>query len=182
MTAQAEAGRQATRFLLLYALAVAGGAVAYVPFLTILLPLQVTNLAGAADINWLAYLTFAGAITASGANILFGWLSDQIRNRRIWVWIGLFTSSAILIAFSAVGTFWALLGFIVIWQIALNMMLSPLAAWAGDSIPDNQKGTLGGLLAFAPALGAVAGPERVPRLAARWSGDSSRERRCARGL
>jgi MFS family permease len=37
------------------------------------------------------------------------------------------------------------------------MMLAPLGAWAGDSIPDSQKGMLGGLLALAPALGALSG-------------------------
>lgn len=50
-----------------------------------------------------------------------------------------------------------LFGLIICWQIALNMMLAPLAAWAGDCVPDSQKGMLGGLLAFAPATGGLAG-------------------------
>ena len=50
-----------------------------------------------------------------------------------------------------------LVGLIVAWQLGLNMMLAPLTAWAGDVVPDGQKGLLGGLLAFAPALGALAG-------------------------
>jgi MFS family permease len=37
------------------------------------------------------------------------------------------------------------------------MMLAPLSAWAGDCVPDSQKGLLGGLLALAPALGALSG-------------------------
>jgi MFS family permease len=37
------------------------------------------------------------------------------------------------------------------------MMLAPLAAWAGDCVPDHQKGMLGGLLTFAPAIGALSG-------------------------
>src|SRR3546814_18850858 len=37
------------------------------------------------------------------------------------------------------------------------MMLSPLAAWAGDCVPDAQKGLLGGLIALSPALGAWSG-------------------------
>ena len=37
------------------------------------------------------------------------------------------------------------------------MMLAPLAAWAGDRVPDTHKGRLGGLLAFAPGLGALSG-------------------------
>jgi hypothetical protein len=37
------------------------------------------------------------------------------------------------------------------------MVLGPLAAWAGDCVPDEQKGLLGGLLALSPALGAWSG-------------------------
>ncbi len=157
MTDEHDHSAQTARFLLLYALAVAGGAIAYVPFLTIVMPSRISELAGSADVVWVAYASFVGAILASGANILFGWLSDLIQNRRIWVWFGLVSSNAILISFPYVETLAALIGFVVLWQIALNMMLSPLAAWAGDSVPDNQKGILGGLLAFAPAMGALAG-------------------------
>jgi predicted MFS family arabinose efflux permease len=46
---------------------------------------------------------------------------------------------------------------IMLWQIGLNMMLAPLSAWAGDTIPDSQKGFLGGLLALAPGMGALSG-------------------------
>lgn len=56
---------QSARFLLLYAVALAGGAVAYVPFLTILMPIRVADLAGEAKVAWLAYATFAGAATAA---------------------------------------------------------------------------------------------------------------------
>jgi len=83
---------QSNRFLLLYALAAAGGAIAYVPFLTILFPMRVTVLAGADDVQWLAYMTFAGAISASVGNILFGWLSDVSRKRRAWIAGGLLLS------------------------------------------------------------------------------------------
>jgi MFS family permease len=51
----------------------------------------------------------------------------------------------------------ALLLLIVVWQLALNMMLAPLAAWAADHVPARQLGSLGGLLAFSPALGSAAG-------------------------
>src|SRR3546814_10391275 len=37
------------------------------------------------------------------------------------------------------------------------MMRSPPAAWAGDCVPDAQKGLLGGLIALSPALGAWSG-------------------------
>lgn len=152
---------QSRRFLLLYALAVAGGATAYVPFLTILLPVQVEALAGQASVDWLAYATFAGAITASFANIGFGWASDLTRSlpwgRRGWIATGLVLSCVLLANMSAADQLPVLLAMLVAWQFALNMMLAPLAAWAGDTVPDHQKGLLGGLLALAPATGALAG-------------------------
>ena len=168
---QAEAGpssEQSSRFLWLYALAWAGGAVAYVPFLTILLPLRITELVGHDSVRWLAYITFSGAIAASVGNILFGSLSDRTGHRRAWVAAGLTANVALLLAMIWVDSPIALLVLIVLWQLALNMMLGPLSAWASDNVPHSQLGRLGGLLAFAPAIGALAGVlMTVPALAAR---------------
>ncbi|APZ98536.1 hypothetical protein BWQ93_08525 [Sphingopyxis sp. QXT-31] len=148
--------RQSIRFLLLYALAAAGGAIAYVPFLTILLPVRVTALAGTNDIQALGYVTFFGAIAASAGGVLFGWLSDRTQNRRSWIVAGLILTIALLLAVPLAQDVPTLIAIIIGWQLALNMMLGPLSAWGGDLVPDHQKGLLGGLLAFSPALGAVA--------------------------
>ena len=145
------------RFLLLYALAAAGGAVGYVPLLSILLPVRVSLLAGGEALHWLAWITFGGAIAASLANIGFGWLSDRSGNRTYWVAAGLIMTCLLLVAIGRVERFAVLLTLVVVWQITLNMLLSPLAAWAGDCVPDRQKGLLGGLLSFSPALGALCG-------------------------
>ncbi|PZT90505.1 MAG: MFS transporter [Citromicrobium sp.] len=149
--------RQSTRFLWLYALAASGGAVAYVPFLTVLLQLRVGAMAPERTVDILAYIAFAGAIAASLGNIAFGWLSDRTGARRPWILCGLFLSGALLLCVPLATTPETLLALIVVWQVALNMMLAPLAAWAGDCVPDEQKGTLGGLLSFAPAFGAASG-------------------------
>ena len=149
--------RQTLRFLWLYALAAAGGAVSYVPFLTLLLPVRATEMVGEGNIDLLAYIAFAGAITASLANIGFGWLSDATRTRRPWIVAGLALSCVLLVSVRATSNPSELIGLVVVWQVALNMMLAPLAAWAGDVVPDRQKGFLGGLLSFAPALGAASG-------------------------
>lgn len=151
------APRQSIGFLLLYALASAGGAMAYVPFLTIWLPGRMTQLAGPADVQTLGYVTFFGAIAASVGGIGFGWLSDITGNRRGWVLTGLVLTIALLLAVPLAHDLWMLVAVIFAWQLALNMMLGPLAAWAGDLVPDKQKGLLGGLLAFSPALGAWSG-------------------------
>lgn len=156
----AEAGaprRQSLGFLLLYALAWAGGAMAYVPFLTILLPARMTALVGASDVEYLGYVTFCGAVAASLAGIAFGWLSDVTRNRRGWIAAGLVLTILLLLAVPLAKDVRTLIGIILLWQLALNMVLSPLAAWAGDCVPDAQKGLLGGLIALSPALGAWSG-------------------------
>lgn len=149
--------RQSARFLYLYALAACGGAVAYVPFLTILLPLRATELGAGGALDLLAIIAFCGAISASAGNILFGWLSDRTETRVPWIAVGLALSSTLLVAMPLVSDPRALIALIVVWQLALNMMLGPLSAWAGDLVPDGQKGLLGGLLAFAPAIGALSG-------------------------
>lgn len=156
-TSVAQSDKQTTRFMYLYALAVSGGAIAYIPFLTILLPIQATELAASNALTMLAFAAFAGAISASMANIGFGWASDLSRTRRPWIAAGLILSSALMLAMPFATSATMLIAMIVCWQIGLNMMLAPLAAWAGDCVPDSQKGMLGGLLALAPALGALSG-------------------------
>ncbi|MFM6951342.1 MAG: MFS transporter [Novosphingobium sp.] len=156
------------RFILLYALAWAGGTIGYVPLLSILLPVQVAGLAGkTAGVDWLAYIALIGAIAASLAGILFGYLSDITRVRRGWIAAGLALSCAMLPVIGQMQSLSALVAAIVAWQLGINMMLAPLAAWAGDVVPDDRKGMLGGLMAFAPGLGALAGAVvTVPGLAA----------------
>lgn len=149
--------KQPASFLWLYAIAWAGGAVAYVPFLTILLPVRVAVMAGESRVEWLAYMTFCGAIAASAGGILFGWLSDVSRRRKPWIVAGLAGSIALLLMVPLVTSPLQLLLLIVAWQLALNMMLGPLAAWAADHVPRHQLGLLGGMLAFSPALGSIAG-------------------------
>ncbi len=152
------AARQPKRFLLLYALAWAGGSVGYIPFLTILLPVRVAGMAGAGhDVVWLSYIAFVGAISASLGYIGFGYCSDVTGNRRGWVALGLVLSCGLLVAVHKATNLPQVVALVLLWQLGLNMMLAPLSAWAADCVPNSQKGLLGGLLAFAPGLGALAG-------------------------
>ena len=148
---------QSKRFLYLYALAWSGGSVSYIPFLTVLLPGHLSSTVGAEALDWLAYVALTGAIVASVSGIVFGWLSDLTRRRTGWIVAGMTLSSGMLLVAGQQTALLPLLVAIVFWQIGLNMMLAPLAALAGDTVPDRQKGTLGGLLAFAPAFGALSG-------------------------
>lgn len=149
--------RQPRWFLLLFALAAAGGAVAYVPLLTVLLPQRIAELKGGEDVTALAQVTFVGAVMASLANIAVGMISDASKVRRPWIVAGLILSNVLLIAVGEARSVNALVLLIMAWQVGLNLMLAPLMAWAGDCFPDDQKGVLGGALALAPALGALAG-------------------------
>ena len=74
---------QSARYLGLYALAWAGGAAAYIPLLTVLLPTRIDALAGDEAVTWLGYIAFAGAVAASLGHIAAGLLSDLVRNRRL---------------------------------------------------------------------------------------------------
>jgi MFS family permease len=155
---EARASAAPDRFVLLYALAWAGGTIAYTPLLTILLPVRVAELAGPqAGVEWLAHIALVGAIAASLGGIGFGYLSDVTRNRRGWIAAGLILSCLGLMVVGQATSYNGLIAGIIGWQLALNMMLGPLAAWAGDLVPDHRKGMLGGLMAFAPGMGALVG-------------------------
>ena len=146
-----------TRFLVLFALANAGGVVAYVPLLTLLLPARVAVLAGGAQIEWLAAVTLAGAIAASIGNIAFGLASDVLGSRRWWATAGLCLTVASYALLGGVQTLPELVIGIVFYQLVLNMLLASITAWAADVVPDNRKGALGGWLAAGPLLGSLAG-------------------------
>lgn len=145
------------RFLLLFALANAGGFVAYVPLLTLLLPARVALLAGEARVEWLGAATLAGAIAAGIANVAAGWASDMVGTRRLWAGTGLCLTIASYALLHDVRSLPDLIVAIVAYQIALNMMLAPLAAWAADKVPDRRKGLLGGLMGAGAPIGALAG-------------------------
>ena len=154
------------RFLWLFALAWAGGAVAYVPFLTILLPLRVVAIAGVDSVRVLGFITFFGAVAASVGNIAFGWLSDRSADRRPWVAAGLLISLTLLVCVPLGRDPLSIVALVVCWQLALNMLLGPLSAWAADRVPRHKTGFLGGLMALSPALGALSGViATVPGLA-----------------
>ena len=85
-------------FLVVYALAWAGGSIAYVPFLTILLPVRIAALVPQQQaVLWLSAIAFCGAISASIGHILFGWLSDVTGVRRPWAALGLALSCLLLL-------------------------------------------------------------------------------------
>lgn len=153
--------RRSLRFILLVALANAGGVIGFLPLLTLLLPVKIAEIAGDDRIPVFTATVIAGAVAASVSNILFGWLSDRSvargGGRRKWIVAGL---AGLAIAFTAVALATTpaqiILG-IVLFQIAVNAVLAPMFAVMADEVPDTQKGLSGGSIALgAPLASAVA--------------------------
>lgn len=146
---------------MLYALAWGGGVIAYVPLLTLILPIKVEAIAPDDKVALLSLATLIGAVVASVINIVVGVVSDRTvlreRGRRPWVALGLVLTLASYVVIHAVSTRVGLIVGIVLFQGALNLMLAPLSATAADEIPDQQKGLAGGLMGAVYTFGALAG-------------------------
>ena len=142
--------------LVAYALAWAGGCIAYTPFLTVLLPQRLTVLAGTGDVRWLGLIATVGAVAASLGNIFWGWLSDRLGHRLRLSAIGLVAFAATTALVARADTPIHLVAAVALWQVALNLLLAPLAAYAADRVPNAQKGLLGGLLAVGPGIAATS--------------------------
>lgn len=148
---EAKAGEVPSRglgFLLLYALAWGGGVIAYVPLLTLILPVKIEAIAPDDKVALLSLTTLLGAVVASAMNVLIGMASDHTvmreRGRRPWVALGLVLTLISYAVLHAATTPVALVMGVMLFQAALNLMLAPLSAVPADEIPDTQKGLVGG--------------------------------------
>ena len=123
-------------YLLAFALANAGGVIAYQPLLTLLLPLKVEQIAGATRIGLFSATVIAGAIAASASNILFGWLSDRSLarggGRRRWVVVGLVLTACSFAAIVMARTPVAIVAAVALFQLSVNALLAPLLAIMAD--------------------------------------------------
>lgn len=139
-------------FLGAVALANAGGVIAYLPLLTLLLPIKVEGLSGEARIGVFTATVIAGAIAASLSNVLFGWLSDRSvargGGRRGWVTGGIAVTALSFAGLALAASPVALVLAVVAFQVAANALLAPMMAIVAEEVPDAQKGVAGGLLAL----------------------------------
>jgi MFS family permease len=155
-----QARRRSAGFLLAYALANAGGVLAYLPLLNLLLPLKVEALSGSMRVAALSQILIGGALAASVGNILAGLVVDRSYahggGRRVWIVSGVMATALgyglILRAQDTVALFAA----VVVFQLAANIMLSPIAVVMVDEVPDAQKGLAGGLLALGQPVAMLA--------------------------
>jgi MFS family permease len=130
-----------------------------VPLLVLLLPLKVEAMGE--RVGLLTLTAIVGALAASASAIIFGMLGDRSwakrRSRRRWIVGGLI---ATVLSYGAIGmaqTPAALIGAIAVFQVAVNMMLSPISTTMADHVPDRAKGVAGGMLAAGQPLGALVG-------------------------
>src|SRR3546814_9103586 len=162
---RAAEGARSWRFLALYALANAGGVAAFLPLLTLLLPLKVQAVAGDERLVTLTLCALAGAVTASISNIVFGTLSDRsfarTCNRRRWIAGGLAATLATYPLLHWAASPVQIIAAVLIFQAGLNMMLAPLSPLMADEVPDHQKGVAGGLLRPPSPIGSALAAGRV---------------------
>ena len=153
--------RRSLAFLMLFALAYGGGVIAYVPLLTLLLPMQVEVISPEQKLGLLSLATVAGAIAASVANLFAGMASDRgagrPTGRRPWIIGGLVATLLSYVVLRGCTTPTQVVVGVVLFQVAVNALLAPLMALVADEVPDSQKGLMGGLMGAAYPLGFVAG-------------------------
>ncbi|GAW41474.1 Major Facilitator Superfamily protein [Brevundimonas sp. SH203] len=156
-------------YLLLFLAAFIGLA----PLFQVVAPLHASHLDAGAKTAILSRAMVWGAITAAGANILMGAISDRTRSRfgrrRPWIALG-----AVLTVLSYVGIWrsatadqfvWAIVGF----QLAFNVLMAPLSAVFAERVPLALRSTASALMGLsyplAVALGSslmALGPQHEP--------------------
>jgi MFS family permease len=155
------AERRGMGFILLVAFANAGGVIAFLPLLSLLLPVRIAEIAGEARIGLFTATVIAGAVAASLSNIAFGWASDRTRarggGRRRWVVVGLVLLGLSFAAVALAQTSSAILVAIILFQVAVNALLAPLFAIMADEVPGAQMGLAGGLIALGSPLASAVG-------------------------
>lgn len=155
------AARVSARFIAILTLAYVGAFIAFVPLLSLLVPLRAHALAPADKIGLLSVVTLWGALVASVANMAVGWASDRTRHRlgrrRPWIMAGLI---GVILAYATIATASspvALIAGVMLFQLAFNMMFAPLTALLADRVPDGQKGRVAAFLGLGAPMGAASG-------------------------
>ena len=138
------------RFLGLYAFANAGAYIAFIPLLTLILPLKAQQIAPDDKLMLLSTTLFFGAIMASVANIIAGAVSDRLYqkwgSRTVQMATGLLLVLLSYYFFYLTTTWLGLIASILYFQFAFNFMFSPLGALLADHVPNHVKGRASALL------------------------------------
>jgi MFS family permease len=138
-----------------------GAFVSFQPLLQVLLPLKAERSTHASKAVVLSQVAFYGAIAASIANLLAGAISDRTTSRfgrrRPWMVVGALGASLAYLAIMHAKTPLALIGGVILFQLAFNLCFSALMAVMPDRVPDNQKGMVAAFLSLGNPIGTAAG-------------------------
>lgn len=131
------------------------------PLFQIIAPLHAAGLDTDSKTEILSRAMFWGAITAAGANVVMGTISDRTTSRfgrrRPWIALG-----ALLTVLSYVGIWrsstpaefvWALISF----QLAFNVLVAPLSAVFADRVPIALRSTVSAMLGLSYPLAVALG-------------------------
>lgn len=147
------------RFLAAYGAAQAGAFIAFIPLLTLLLPMRAEVIAGADKALLLSQVAMIVGLAAAFANIAFGALSDRksgrFGRRRPWIIGGLAASGVALALIGAATTATGLILAVIAFQFAINALYAPLTALVPDMVPNRQKGAVAALASLALPIANV---------------------------
>ncbi len=165
-TPQANTSLPAVRpgFVAAYMAAQVGAYIAFIPLLTILLPLKAAAIDPAGRAEVLSQAALWGAMTAGLAGVVAGMIGDRSRHwpggRSLWLIGGLIGTVFSYVLIHRAATAPSLIAAIIVLQISLNFMLNPLAAVLPERVPAHQRGMVAGFTGLAYPLsnlfGAVA--------------------------
>jgi len=148
------------QFSVLYALANIGTVVAFIPLLSLILPLKAAHIDQENKLLLLSIALCVGAICASLANIAAGWLSDQIvaryGHRFGQIGTGLVAILISYILFWQADSWTGLVFAIIIFQCSLNLLYSPMTALLADYIPHEMKGRISAFLNLGIPIGSFS--------------------------
>lgn len=148
-------------FIAAYTLAQIAAFVSFQPLLQVLLPLKAETIDPDGKAIVLAQVAFYGAIAASIANLLAGAISDRTTSRfgrrRPWMVVGALGASLAYLAIMHAKTPSALIGGVILFQLAFNLCFSALMAVMPDRVPDTQKGMVAAFLSLGNPIGTAVG-------------------------
>lgn len=149
------------RFIVVYALGYTGLWLALLTPGLVSLALRLRQLFPATATQDLALVLSVGAIFAIVSNPIFGHLSDRTRSRfgrrRPWLVGGMLCGAvALLIIARAESVTFVLVGWCLA-QLAFNAVLAAMVAVLPDQVPEQQRGTVSGVIAICLPLGQALG-------------------------
>lgn len=155
------ANRVSWTFIAVYALGYTGTWLALLTPVLVSIALRLRQLAPDSATHDLALVLSLGALFAIVGNPIFGHLSDRTRSRfgrrRPWLIGGMLCGTAAL-ALTALAE--SVTGVLVGWcaaQLAFNAVLAAMVAILPDQVPEEQRGTVSGIIAVCLPLGQALG-------------------------